>query len=179
MPGDSEPAERIARWAMGEILIAIGVLVLAAILFWQTILIPVSPIYAQVGPKAVPYLTAFGVACLGALLLVEALRGGWQSAGERSSIIDVAALLWIGAGLVLNVLFIGPLGFTLASIVLFVCVARGFGSRALVRDASVAAAFALLAYFGFAKTLGINIGAGVLENAIEGLLANVGLGEGA
>ncbi len=65
---------------------------------------------------------------------------------------------------------IGPAGFTLASIVLFVCVARAFGSRALVRDAVIATVFALVAYFGFAKTLGINIGAGFVERAIETLL---------
>ena len=51
--------------------------------------------------------------------------------------------------------------------ILFVCVARGFGSKAIIRDAVIGAAFALVAYFGFAKTLGINIGAGLIENAIE------------
>ena len=30
--------------------------------------------------------------------------------------------------------------------------------------------FALIAYFGFARTLGINIGAGLIENAIEAVL---------
>jgi len=72
--------------------------------------------------------------------------------------------------LVLNVLLIGPAGFTLASIVLFVCVARGFGSGNIVRDVSIATVFALIAYFGFAKTLGINIGAGFIEHAIETVL---------
>ena len=45
-----------------------------------------------------------------------------------------------------------------------------------MRDAAIAAVFALLAYFGFAKTLGINIGAGLIENAIERVL---GMGQGA
>jgi putative tricarboxylic transport membrane protein len=67
---------------------------------------------------------------------------------------------------VLNVVLIGSAGFTIASIILFVCAARGFGSKAIVRDASIGAAFALIAYFGFATTLGINIGSGWLENAI-------------
>ena len=40
---------------------------------------------------------------------------------------------------------------------------------------AIAAVFALIAYFGFAKTLGINIGAGLVENAIEGVL---GIGPG-
>jgi putative tricarboxylic transport membrane protein len=177
---DGEPAAGGGklRPALGETIIAAGVLVLAAVVFWQTTLIPVSPIYAKVGPTVVPYLTAGGLAVLGVLLLVEALRGGWQPQEERELIVDRVALIWIAAGLVLNVLLIGPLGFTIASIVLFVCVARGFGSRALARDAAIAAAFALVAYFGFAKTLGINIGAGLVENAIDSVLALIGLGEG-
>ncbi len=150
-------------------------LVLAGVVYWQSALIPVSPLYAKVGPTVVPMMTALALALLGVLLLVAALRGGWQSEAERELTIDNAALLWIAAGLILNVLLIGPAGFTLASIILFVCVARGFGSRAIVRDAAIAAVFALIAYFGFAKTLGINIGAGLVENAIEGVL---GIGPG-
>jgi putative tricarboxylic transport membrane protein len=157
------------RLAVPETIIAFGVLALAAIVYWQTAAIPVSPIYAKVGPTAMPTMTAIGLGVLGLLLLIDALRGGWQDPVERRLTIDNAALLWIAAGLILNVVLIGPAGFTLASIVLFVCVARGFGSRAILRDAVIAAVFALLAYFGFAKTLGINIGAGLIENAIEGV----------
>jgi putative tricarboxylic transport membrane protein len=157
------------RPAVGETIIALAVLALAAIVYWQTAIIPVSPIYAKVGPTVVPAITALGLALLGALLLAAALRGGWQPEAERDLTIDHRALLWIAGGLILNVLLIGPAGFTLASIILFVCVARGFGSRATVRDAAIAAVFALAAYFGFAKTLGINIGGGLIENAIEGV----------
>jgi putative tricarboxylic transport membrane protein len=148
---------------------------LAGIVYWQTAIIPVSPVYAKVGPTVVPTMTAVGLALLGILLLVEAARGGWQSPTERELTIDRVALAWIAAGLILNVLLIGPAGFTIASVILFVCVARGFGSRALVRDAAIAALFALIAYFGFARTLGINIGAGLVENGIEALL---GIGPG-
>ena len=177
MTGSFGGSGRIAglRPAIGETIIAVGVLVLAGVVYWQSAVIPVSPLYAKVGPTVVPMMTALALALLGVLLLVAALRGGWQSEAERELTIDRAALLWIAAGLILNVLLIGPAGFTLASIILFVCVARGFGSRAIVRDAVIAAVFALIAYFGFAKTLGINIGAGLVENAIEGVL---GIGQG-
>jgi putative tricarboxylic transport membrane protein len=164
------------RRAVGEGVIGAGVLVLAGIVYWQTAIIPVSPVYAKVGPTLIPIMTAAGLAVLGVLLLVEAARGGWQSESERELAIDRVALAWIAAGLILNVLLIGPLGFTIASIVLFVCVARAFGSRALLRDAAIAAAFALTAYLGFARTLGINIGGGVVESAIEAVL---GIGVGA
>jgi putative tricarboxylic transport membrane protein len=158
------------RPAVAETIIALGVLALAGIVYWQTSAIPVSPIYAKVGPTVMPTITAVGLGVLALLLLVDAWRGGWQDPVERDLTIDRVALGWIGAGLLLNVALIGAAGFTLASIVLFVCVARAFGSRAVLRDAAIAAAFALVAYFGFAKTLGINIGAGLIENAIEALL---------
>jgi putative tricarboxylic transport membrane protein len=169
--GGAEAGGGAARWrpAVGETIIAVGVLALAAVVYWQTASIPVSPIYAKVGPTVVPTITALGLALLGALLLYSALTGGWRSQEEKQAVPDRPALLWIAAGLALNVLLIGSAGFTIASTVLFVCVARGFGSRAIVRDAAIGAAFALVAYFGFAQTLGINIGAGLVENAIEGI----------
>ena len=164
-----DPAAR-PRPAIGETIIGAGVLVLAIVMFWQTMSIPVSPIYAKVGPTVVPMMTAAALGMLGVLLLIDAWQGGWQTEEEKSVTPDRTALLWIIAGLVLNVALIGPAGFTIASIILFVCVARGFGSKAIVRDALIGAAFALIAYFGFAITLGINIGSGPLESAIERLI---------
>ena len=100
---------------------------------------------------------------------VEAgLRGGWQTDEEREVPVDWRAVLFVGAGLLANVLLIVPTGFTLASVVMFVLVAHGFGSRQPLRDAGIALAFALAAYFGFAKALGVNIGAGVIERLLGG-----------
>lgn len=166
---------RALRPAVGETIIAAGVLVLAGVILWQTTIIPVSPIYAKVGPTVVPMITAIGMTVLGVLLLIDALRGGWQPDDEKEVTPDRAALLWIAAGLILNVLLISNAGFTLASIILFICVARGFGSKSIVRDALIGAAFALIAYFGFAQTLGIDIGAGLIENALSNLF---GIGRG-
>jgi putative tricarboxylic transport membrane protein len=174
--GGREPIGGTARLrpALGETIVAAGVLVLAGVVFWQAAAIPVSPIYAKVGPTVLPTIAAAGLGLLGVFLLGSALTGGWQPAEEKSVRSDRVALLWVGAGLVLNVLLIGPAGFTLASVILFVCVARGFGSRAIPRDAAIGAAFALVAYFGFAKTLGINIGSGLVEDALERLLGAAG-----
>jgi putative tricarboxylic transport membrane protein len=165
--GSPEEPTAPPRPAIGETIIGAGVLVLAIVMFWQTMSIPVSPIYAKVGPTVVPMMTAVALGMLGLLLLIDAWRGGWQPEEEKAVTPDRAALLWITAGLVLNVVLIGPIGFTIASIILFVCVARAFGSNRIVRDALIGAAFALVAYFGFALTLGINIGSGLVESAIE------------
>ena len=45
------------RPAVGETIIAGGVLVLAAVVLWQTFEIPVSPLYAKVGPTVMPFIT--------------------------------------------------------------------------------------------------------------------------
>jgi putative tricarboxylic transport membrane protein len=171
-PGQSDGGGPSLRAAIGETIIGAGALILAIVMFWQTLSIPVSPIYAKVGPTVVPMITAVALGILGVLLLIAAWQGGWQSEEEKEVTPDRVALLWVAAGLVLNVLLIGSAGFTIASVILFVCVARGFGSKAIVRDAAIGAAFALIAYFGFAKTLGIDIGSGLVENAIERMIGS-------
>ncbi len=166
-PDAGSSSGRVAR---GELAIALGALALSAVVFWQTLEIPVSPIYARVGPTIIPMITAIGLAGLSVLLVVGALRGGWQTEEEKESTPDRGALLWLGAGLLANVLLIGPAGFSIASVILFTATARAFGSTRPLRDAGIGLTFALIAYFGFARALGINIGAGLLEHAIEQLL---------
>jgi putative tricarboxylic transport membrane protein len=148
--------------ATGQIALSIGVLALAGIVAQQTTVIPVSPIYAKVGPTVFPWMVAGGLGLLGLALLVQAVRGGW-STDDDAVAVDWRALGWVLAGLVLNVVLIGPAGFIIASTLLFCCIARAFGSTRPLRDALVAIVFAAITYVGFARILGINIGAGLLE----------------
>jgi putative tricarboxylic transport membrane protein len=154
--------------AVPEALIGAGVLVFAGVVLWQILSIPVSPLYAKVGPTVFPYMTGAGLAVIGVLLVVDAARGGWQSAEEAEVDVDWRSLGFVVAGLVLNVALIGPLGFTAASTVLFVLIAYGFGSRRLLRNALIGFAVALAAYFGFARALGVNIGGGLIEGLLGG-----------
>ncbi len=170
----TKPGGTGRRFALGELAIGIGVIGLAVLIFWQVQVMPVSPLYAKVGPTLVPNLVAAAVFGLGLALLLAAVRGGWQTEEEQAATPDRPALAWVLGGLALNVALIDVVGFTIASTLLFTCVARGFGSRRIVRDALFGAIFALVAYFGFAKTLGINIGAGWVENALESLLPFAG-----
>ena len=83
------------RPAVGETIVAAGVLVLAAVMVWQTFEIPVSPLYAKVGPRVMPFIAAAGLGLLGVLLLIEALRGGWQPEEEKEVKPDNVALAWV------------------------------------------------------------------------------------
>jgi putative tricarboxylic transport membrane protein len=160
------PRRRGIAWP--EAAIGLGVIALAGLALRQTLAIPVSPLYAKVGPTVFPLIMVGGLALFGALLLLAAWRGGWQDAEEAQVVVDRAALTLVAAGLLANVLLIGPAGFTVASTVMFALIARGFGSRRLARDAGLGFALALGAYFGFARTLGVNIGAGPLERLLGG-----------
>jgi putative tricarboxylic transport membrane protein len=156
----------MAARPVGQIALAAGVLVLAGIVVHQTTVIPVSPLYAKVGPTVFPWMVAGGLGLLGLALLVQALRGGWPTGEDTAIPVDRRALGWVLAGLVLNVALIGWAGFIIASTLLFCCVARAFGSARPVRDAGVAFVFAALTYVGFARMLGIDIGAGLIERLL-------------
>lgn len=150
-----------------ESLVAIGVIGLGCLALFETTRIPVSPMYARVGPTAMAYAASLLLIGLGLALLIQSWRGRWITAPEEAETpLNPRAAGWLLLGLVLNAGLIGPLGFVPASTLLFVCTARAFGSRQPLRDAIIGVAFAAIAYFGFAQLLGINIGAGILEGWI-------------
>ena len=155
------------RFAIPELLIGVGLLACAAAVAWQTLAIPVSPLYSKVGPTVFPYITMAGMMVLSLLLIVAALRGGWQPEEEKETPTDWKAMGFVAAGLVANLVLIQPLGFTAASVIMFVLICYGFGSRNPLRDALLGLILALAAYFGFARALGVNIGAGFVENRLN------------
>jgi putative tricarboxylic transport membrane protein len=151
--------------------LAVGafVLLLGATVVVQATLIPASPLYGQVGPKAVPYAVGAGLVGLGGGLLYQALRGGWSWALDREDPpppTNWRALGLMGAGLIANLVLIGPLGFSLAATAQFVLVAAAFGSRRPLHDLVLALLLSLAVFFLFVEALGVNIGAGVLEQQV-------------
>lgn len=144
--------------------VGMAVLLLAAVVAWQTTIIPENAIYAKVGPKLFPWLTAALLAVMGGLLTVSGLCGGWEH--ERGGDTDWGSLGWLIAGLLLNVVLISHAGFIIAGIILFVCTARAFGSTQPLRDALIALALAVVAYVGFDRVLGYKIGSGLIERLL-------------
>jgi putative tricarboxylic transport membrane protein len=150
---------------------ALFVLALGLLAAWQAAVIPVSPLYAQVGPKAVPFVIAAGLVLLGGALTAVALRGGWSQDIEDlqgAPPPNLKALGLLLASLLANLALIVPFGFTLAATVQFALVAAAFGSRAHLRNLGIAFVVALGAYTLFVKVLGVNIGAGVIESLVFG-----------
>lgn len=150
--------------AVGLFVLALGLLCL-----WQASAIPVTPLYAQVGPKFMPYLVGGLVSAVGLGLVAQGLRGGWSHSLEdvqNPVPVNLRALGLLGAGLVVNLVLIDTLGFVFAATAQFVLVAAAFGSRHMLRDLLIGMAVTLSAYLAFDKLLGVNIGAGILEGIL-------------
>jgi putative tricarboxylic transport membrane protein len=163
----------ITRDTGPDLAVGVFVLLLGGLAFWQAGAIPTSPIYAQVGPKVIPYLVAAGLSVLGLLLVLAALGGGWSA--QIAEIAEAGppnrrALGLVSAGLLANLVLITPLGFSLAAALQFTLVAAGFGSRHAARDLLLGVPLCLAIWFLFVEALGVNIGAGLLEELILQLL---------
>jgi len=161
------------RIPLPDLLAGLFVLAFGLLGLWQAGAIPVSPLYAQVGPKAVPYVVASVMSVLGAGLVLAALRGGWSAAiaeVAEAGPPNLRALGLLGAGLLANLVLIVPAGFSIAASAQFVLVAAAFGSRSMARDLLIALPLTLLVWFLFVRGLGVNIGAGLLEELVLGLL---------
>jgi putative tricarboxylic transport membrane protein len=162
-----------SRIPLPDLLAGLFVLGFGLVGFWQAGAIPVSPLYAQVGPKAVPYVVASGMTVLGGLLVLAALRGGWSASLAdvvEAGPANMRALGLLGAGLLANLLLIVPAGFSIAASAQFVLVAAAFGSRSMARDLLIGLPLTLLVWFLFVQGLGVNIGAGLLEGLVLRLL---------
>jgi putative tricarboxylic transport membrane protein len=160
------------RLGRGEVWVGIGTVALALVLATQARLIPSEGIGSSVGPNVVPWFVSLALGVLGLALALEALFRKSEPASEPSSdaeergAIDMRGAGWMVLGLFLNVALIENAGFMIASTLMFVCIARAFGSEQPLRDAGIAFALAFVAYFGFDRLLGYKIGTGLIERFI-------------
>jgi putative tricarboxylic transport membrane protein len=67
------------------------------------------------------------------------------------------AYLWIAGGLVAQMVIVGFAGFTIASTLLFVAVARGFGSTRVAHDAIVGFVLTAAVFVFFTRVLGLSL----------------------
>jgi putative tricarboxylic transport membrane protein len=145
--------------------VAIGVLIIAGLSFWQAAEIPKPVLQVAVGPAVAPwFITAFLAAC-GVGLIFAALRGGWAH-DQDGTITEWGSLGFVALGLFVNVALIDIAGFILAATLMFPLVARGFGSTNMLRDAAIGFVLAFSSYILFDRVLGYKIGRGLIESLI-------------
>jgi putative tricarboxylic transport membrane protein len=130
--------------------------------------------YARVGPQVFPYVIGAGLIAIGALLARSALNGSWSvNWAETSETGPAGRAFWrhlssvglVGIGLVVNAALIAPLGFVIASTVMFALTTRAFGSRRLFFDLAVGAVFSIVIFITFTYALGLSLPGGTLWGA--------------
>ena len=144
----------------GELLISLGLIALGSFVVFETRSIAETQGYAQIGPRLFPYIIGAGLTLCGAVLAWHALSGGWRHVPldqEDHDAPDWIAFIIISAGIILHMVIVGWAGFIIASTLLFILVARGFGSRRPVRDALIAILLSVVVFFVFTLALGLSL----------------------
>ena len=153
----------------GQIAVSVGVLALGALVLAGAWELPAGGGYAQVGPGVVPRIVGGVLLLLGAMLLREALTGGYRGVDEEAEVhlpMDWKSFGWVSAGIIVYGLLVERAGFLIASTLLFVAVARGFASRRWVLNACVGLAIASFIFAVFNYGLGLQLPPGVLRGIL-------------
>ena len=147
----------------GGLAISVAVVALALFVFVELPSIPADGGYSAVGPRFAPMLVGIGLLIIGLLLLRQALAGGWRDMPPPpDEPLHAPSFGWIAGGLAVQMAIIALVGFTIASTLLFVAVARGFGSRRLAHDAIVGVVLAAAVFLFFTRVLGLSLPASPL-----------------
>lgn len=148
------------------LVIAAGLLVLAAVVAWDTTRLAAGGAYARVGPQTIPYVIAGCLAGLGIWTIFAALRRDFPEREPQ----EARPVLWILGGLVLQLVLIRWTGFSIATGVLFGLVARGFGERRMWLSLPSGILIAAFVWLVFARGLQLSLPAGPPEQALVWLL---------
>jgi putative tricarboxylic transport membrane protein len=165
---DEDRAQVIARLA--ELALAAGVVVLGAVVVWQTTDIRLTPVNSRVGPRVIPYIVGAGLVLTGIWLAIDILRGNiaHPDAGEDAEDADPTLPTdWVTVGLLgltllAYYLLIERAGFVIASTLLFFGAAFAMGSRHCLRDLVLGAALSAGAYLLFTEGLSLRLPEGLL-----------------
>lgn len=144
------------RWQVG---IATFILMLSAVFGVGATQLPGDTGYAGIGSAFVPAVVALLLLLVGTLLMWQACTGGFRNFtdGVADLVTDHRGALWVTAGIMATAALITKLGFVIAATTLFVCVARGFGSKTWLRDAVTGALLVLPVFWLFTLVLDVNL----------------------
>jgi len=152
-----------------ELTISLGVLALGIFATVVALRLPEAGGYARIGPNFTPKVVSACLVLLGLWLLAEVFTGGWRERvpddpverGEHD--FRPSAFAWVSGGLFAQMALIQSAGFVLAAMVLYGCVARGFGSARPARDLGIGLMLGLAVFLFFVKFLNVNLPAGWLK----------------
>jgi putative tricarboxylic transport membrane protein len=158
----STPGVQERRPDRATLVIALLLAALAALIYWKTSQMHAGGMHTKVGPKTAPYVISGFLALLAIGHVVSAFRGHVPAREADAPI----PMLWIIAGLVAQMLLLKPLGFSIATGLLFACAARAFGKGPLWMTVPIGIAVSLVIWVIFAGLLKLSLPAGPLEHLI-------------
>jgi hypothetical protein len=140
--------------------IAVILVVIAAVIFFDVARVKDAAGYSQVGPATVPEWISFGLIGLAVWTAIEAFRGDFPQR-ERQ---EFGPVVWVVAGLAAQMLLLNRAGFSIATGILFALVAAGFGRRKLWLTIPIGIVLCLGIWLIFAGLLQLSLPAGPLEH---------------
>lgn len=153
---------------LGQLLVGVGALVVAAVLAYGATGISSDAGYAGVGPDFLPWVVALAMLICGVLLIWQARTGGYRHMEQPSGAPrgDWRALAWVSAGVLANAAFITSLGFVLSCSLCFVLTVRGLRAsegkpagdwRQAMKDAVTGMLIAAPVFWLFTKFLAVSL----------------------
>lgn len=169
-PSPPSPPARPRAVSPPDLLVALGVTALGALLLYGTFQIPFG-INAVVGPRAFPLIVSLGTLALGGWLSVLTLRGeraepAVEEDTDPGAPADLSAPGIALGGFLLGTLLLSPLGFVIGAAVMYFSVALAFGERRFGLMAGVALLVAGITFVVFTRGLGLSLPAGVLRGLL-------------
>lgn len=164
-PLKTNPERRPDRAAL---VIAAVLLVLAAVVAWDASRVTGGGAYARIGPQTIPFVIAICLAGLGVWTIFEALRGDFPEREPQ----ELRPVLWIVAGLLVQLLTIRFIGFSIATGLHFALVARGFDERRFWISVPAGIILSTIVWVIFARGLSLTLPHGPLEDALMSLLTS-------
>lgn len=143
--------------------IALGLAVVAAVLFWDAGQLNVKGFAARFGPAIFPRLIGGLLLILAVWTAIDAWRGN-PPPRETDALPPIA---WIVGGLAAQMLLLNTAGFSIATGLLFAATVKAFGRGPLWRTIPIGIVFALVVWVIFAKGLDLTLPAGPLEKLLS------------
>lgn len=153
----SHPSKRRPDWA--AFAIAVFLVIVAAVIFWDSARLASVTGYSPVGPATVPYAIAFCLIGLAIWTAIEAWRNDFPARDKQ----EVGPVFWVIAGLAAQMLLLNVAGFSIATGLLFAFTARAFGKRKLWFSIPIGIVFSFVIWVIFAQLLQLSLPAGPLE----------------
>ncbi|MDN3712680.1 tripartite tricarboxylate transporter TctB family protein [Paracoccus cavernae] len=156
----TSPVSRRPDWA--ALGVAVFLAAVAIVILMDMTRLSSAAGYSQVGPATVPRWIAYVLLLLAALTGYNAFKGTAQAEKIQSP----AAVGWIVLGLVLQIVLLKTAGFTIATGLMFACVARAFDEKRWHLSLPVGFGLSFFVFAVFSQLLSLTLPAGWLENLI-------------